>query len=60
LPTADARAASESVVLYSLSRAGLEELARTDPELGMRLYRNIARELANRLRTTTRALRALD
>jgi hypothetical protein len=48
------------VVLYSLSRAGLEELAHTDPELGMRLYRNIARELANRLRTTTRALRALD
>ena len=57
--SADARATADAVV-YSLSRAALEQLARTDPDLGMRLYRNIARELAARLRATTRALRALD
>ena len=58
--SADAYASAESVVLYSLSRGALEQLARTDPELGMRIYRNISRELAARLRTTTRALRLLD
>jgi sulfate permease, SulP family len=58
--SADARASVDDVVLLSLSRAALEQLARTDPELGMRIYRNIARELAARLRATTRALRVLD
>lgn len=58
--SADARATADTVVLYSLSRTALDQLSRTDPELGMRVYRNLARELATRLRNTTRTLRAID
>jgi anti-anti-sigma regulatory factor len=58
--SADAHASAGTVVLYSLSARALDELCRTDPELGLRVHRNIARELASRLRNTSRALRALE
>ncbi len=58
--SADAFAKGERVVLYSLSARALQALADEDPQLGLRIQRNISRELAARLRLTSGALRALE
>src|SRR5690606_2020975 len=58
--SADAYAKGDRVVLYALSVERLEEIVRSDPVAGWRLHRNIARELADRVRSTTEALRALE
>lgn len=58
--SADAFAKGELVVLYALSARALEAITRDDPRLGLRIHRNIARELAARLRATSGALRSLE
>jgi SulP family sulfate permease len=58
--SADAFAKGERVVLYTLTRAALEAIVRDDPSLGSRIHRNIARELAGRLRSTSDQVRALE
>jgi anti-anti-sigma regulatory factor len=58
--SADAFAKGDSVVLYTLSRDGLEQLIREDPQLALHLHRNLSRELAGRLRATSEQLRALE
>jgi MFS superfamily sulfate permease-like transporter len=55
--TADAVADSDSVV-YRLSREKFDSLAETDPVIGERLARNIARNLSERLRSATRSWHA--
>ena len=58
--SADAYAKGDHVLLYSLSADALSGIVREDPELGLKIYRNISRHLASRLRSTTSALRALE
>lgn len=58
--SADAYAVGESVVLYSLAGERFENLVQARPELGLKVYRNISRHLAWRLRGTSDALRALQ
>jgi glutaminase len=58
--SADAFARGEHVVLYTLSAERFETLAHDDPALAIKVYRNLSRELAARLRITTGALRSLD
>lgn len=58
--SADAFAKGERVVLYTLSAERLEQIMRRHPQLGIKLYRNLGRELATRLRMTSGALRALE
>jgi MFS superfamily sulfate permease-like transporter/CRP-like cAMP-binding protein len=58
--SADAFAKGENVVLYALSRDALERLTREEPQLALRLHRNLGRELAARLRDTSEQLRALE
>ncbi len=54
--TATARCDTD-VVTWRITRAGLRVLAQEDPELGVAVYRALARMLAGRLRETTRELR---
>ena len=58
--SADAFAKGERVVLYSLDRAALDALAASHPALGSLIHRNLSRELAARLRSTSEQLRALE
>ena len=58
--SADAFAKGERVVLYSMSAEKFDELVRRYPALGLKVYRNLGRELAARLRATSGALRALE
>lgn len=58
--SADAFAKGDRVVLYSLGTAQLAQLVRQYPQIGVKLYRNINREIAARLRVTSEALRALE
>jgi CRP-like cAMP-binding protein len=58
--SADAFAKGERVVLYTLSAERLKQIVQQHPQLGIKLYRNLGRELATRLRTTSGALRALE
>jgi len=58
--SADAYAKGDSVVLYSLTIEAFERILVADPFLGLRLQRNISRELAARLRATSTALRVLE
>jgi CRP-like cAMP-binding protein len=58
--SADAFAKGELVVLYSLSARRFDELVRAEPKLGLKIYQNLSRHLASRLRTTSGALRALE
>ena len=58
--SADAFAKGERVVLYSLSGRHFAELVRRHPQLGLKIYQAITRELVARLRVTTGALRALE
>jgi SulP family sulfate permease len=58
--SADAFAKGANVVLYSLSAAKFAELVRQHPQVGLKLYQNLSRELAARLRSTSGALRALE
>jgi SulP family sulfate permease len=58
--SADAFAKGEQVVLYSLTAQRLAELIERHPRLGLRIYENLSRELAARLRVTSGALRALE
>jgi sulfate permease, SulP family len=58
--TADAFAKGERVVLYSLSREAFTALVGNQPQLGLKIYEALTRELAGRLRVTTGALRALE
>jgi CRP-like cAMP-binding protein len=58
--SADAYAKGDSVVLYSLTIEAFERILIADPFLGLRLQRNISRELAARLRATSTALRVLE
>jgi CRP-like cAMP-binding protein len=47
-------------VLYSLSAVQFAELVRQHPQLGLKIYQNLSRELTARLRSTSGALRALE
>jgi SulP family sulfate permease len=58
--SADAFAKGERVVLYSLSSRRFEALVRDEPQLGLKIYQNLSRHLASRLRSTSGALRALE
>jgi len=58
--SADAFAKGDRVVLYSLSAERLAQILQQHPQLGVKLYRNLSRELASRLRVTSGALRALE
>lgn len=58
--SADAFAKGESVVLYTLGAEEVARIVREYPQLGVKLYRNLGRELATRLRVTSGALRALE
>lgn len=58
--SADAFAKGEQVVLYTLGAGDLACIVRDHPQLGVKLYRNLGRELAARLRITSGALRALE
>jgi MFS superfamily sulfate permease-like transporter len=58
--SADAFAKGERVVLYTLSAERLKQIVQQHPQLGIKLYRNLSRELATRLRMTSGALRALE
>jgi SulP family sulfate permease len=58
--SADAFAKGDRVVLYSLSAAKFAELVARHPGLALKIYQNLARELASRLRSTSGALRALE
>ncbi len=58
--SADAFAKGEKVVLYSLSAERFAALVRDHPGTALRIYRNLSRELAARLRSTSGALRALE
>lgn len=58
--SADAFAKGEQVVLYSLGADELARIVQEHPQLGMKLFRNLGRELATRLRITSGALRALE
>ena len=58
--SADAFAKGAQVVLFSLSAEDLARIMRDHPQLGIKLYRNLSRELATRLRITSGALRALE
>jgi hypothetical protein len=48
------------VVLYTLSAERLTQILQQRPQLGIKLYHNLSRELAVRLRVTSGALRALE
>jgi len=58
--SSDAFAKGEHVVLFSLTIDAFEALVRRHPDIGLQLHRNLARELAARVRTTSQALRALE
>ena len=58
--SADAFAKGERVVLYSLRAAALAHLVDEHPRLGLRIFQNLSRDLAARLRITTGALRELE
>jgi sulfate permease, SulP family len=58
--SADGFAKGEHVVLYSLSTERFAELMRTHPGLALKIYENLTRELAGRLRATSYSLRALE
>ncbi len=58
--SADAFAKGERVVLYSLEAGAFRDLLQSDPGLGLKVYRNLSRDLAARLRVTTGALRAIE
>jgi SulP family sulfate permease len=58
--SADAFAKGDKVVIYSLTAHRFRELVKQEPELGVKLYHNLSRGLAARLRVTTGALRALE
>jgi SulP family sulfate permease len=58
--SADAFAKGERVVLYSLSAERFAELVRRQPAAALKIYQNLTRELAARLRATSGALRALE
>lgn len=58
--SADAFANGSRVVLYSLAANDITQLIERHPGLGVKLYRNLSRELATRLRVTSGALRALE
>ncbi len=58
--SADAFAKGERVVLYTLSAERLAQVMHQHPQIGIKLYRNLSRELATRLRVTSGALRALE
>ena len=58
--SADAFAKGTHVVLYSLGADDVSRIVREHPALGVKLYRNLGRELAAQLRVTSGALRALE
>jgi SulP family sulfate permease len=58
--SADAFAKGDRVVLYALSSARFEALVQEAPSIAARIHRNLARQLAARLRDTSEALRALE
>jgi sulfate permease, SulP family len=58
--SADAFAKGDRVVLYSLSAALFGQLVAGHPAIALKIYQNLARELAARLRSTSGALRALE
>ncbi|MGE0556823.1 MAG: cyclic nucleotide-binding domain-containing protein [Burkholderiales bacterium] len=58
--SADAFANGEQVVLYALPGRALSDLMQRYPQLALKIYRNLSRELAARLRSTSSALRALE
>ena len=58
--SADAFAKGKHVVLYSLGADDIARIVQEHPRLGMKLFRNLGRELAIRLRVTSGALRALE
>jgi anti-anti-sigma regulatory factor len=58
--SSDAFAKGDRVVLYSLTARRVAELVERHPHIALRIYQNLGRELAARLRTTSRALRALE
>ena len=58
--TADAFAKGERVVLYSLTGDAFKAIVRNHPQLGLKIYESLTRELVGRLRVTTGALRALE
>lgn len=58
--SADAFAKGECVVLYSLTADNLARVVQQHPQTGIKLYRNLNRETAARLRVTSSALRALE
>ncbi len=58
--SSDGFAKGERVVLYSLSTRRFAELVERHRELALKIYRNLSRELASRVRITNQALRALE
>ncbi len=58
--SADAFAKGGQVVLYSLTADNLARVVQLHPQTGIKLYRNLNRETAARLRVTSSALRALE
>ncbi|MEK7743558.1 MAG: cyclic nucleotide-binding domain-containing protein, partial [Elusimicrobiota bacterium] len=52
--------ASTPVEIYAFSRARFDELARSQPDMGVRVFARLARALALRLRQTDGELRALQ
>jgi anti-anti-sigma regulatory factor len=58
--SADAYAVGERVVLYTLDAARFDQLVGDHPDLGFKIYRNLGRHLAWRLRGASETLRALE
>ena len=58
VPRSATAVADEPSTVYCLTAAGLETIRGGDSELGVRLVANLARQLSNRLRLLTDALRA--
>jgi SulP family sulfate permease len=58
--SSDAFAKGDRVILYSLSARRFAELVQRHPGVALKIYQNLGRELAARLRATSRALRVLE
>ena len=52
--------AVEATTVYELTRTALDEIARNEPAIAIRLFTNLARLMAIRMRETNEILRGLE